>query len=178
MPYLYSVCTTLMYFNIFVVCFFSFAICCCCCLIYTRVRLQQRYNQINQPVPAAETVINSLPTAEYKAGLMDPSDARCAICLCDYEEGEKIRYLPCHHHFHLECIDTWLTTNRNCPFCKHPVDTPLGESEMDSEFLSHNVIPSEVESGASNGDSSSDTQHEESPNEKDEVETDEKDEVM
>lgn len=72
---------------------------------------------------------------------MDPNSARCAICLCDYEDGEKIRYLPCHHHFHLECIDTWLVTNKHCPFCKHPVDAPLDESEKDSEFLNHIVIP-------------------------------------
>ena len=127
--------------------FFLFSFCCCCCLLYVRIRLHDHYTQTQVAVPAEETVIQALPTAEFKEGLMDPSDARCAICLCDYEEGEKIRYLPCHHHFHLECIDTWLITNKNCPFCKHPVDTPLGEDEKDNEFLSHNTIPQSASSG-------------------------------
>lgn len=41
----------------------------------------------------------------------------CAVCLSDYEAGEKLRKLPCDHLFHLECIDTWLKRNKVCPLC-------------------------------------------------------------
>jgi hypothetical protein len=43
----------------------------------------------------------------------------CAICIEEFEYGERLRVLPCKHHFHLECVDPWLKDkNANCPLCK------------------------------------------------------------
>lgn len=68
---------------------------------------------------ATEVMIEKLETKEYKEGLIsDLDDAkyvsslelltdRCAICLSNYEEGDQLRYLPCHplqHHFHKDCM--------------------------------------------------------------------------
>lgn len=49
-------------------------------------------------------------------------DARCLVCLCDFEPDEETRKLvKCGHLFHRECIDQWLTTGRNsCPLCRGP----------------------------------------------------------
>ncbi|PSC73339.1 receptor homology transmembrane domain-and RING domain-containing 2-like isoform X1 [Micractinium conductrix] len=57
----------------------------------------------------------------------------CAICLEDYEGGDKMRVLPCQHRFHSECVDQWLS-NRHpvCPVCKadaHPPATGGGDLE-------------------------------------------------
>ncbi|CAN6453524.1 unnamed protein product [Victoria cruziana] len=46
----------------------------------------------------------------------------CAICLQDFEEGDIARSLPrCSHHFHMVCIDKWLTVHGTCPICRQQV---------------------------------------------------------
>lgn len=39
--------------------------------------------------------------------------------------GDPIRYLPCMHSYHVECIDDWLTRKFQCPSCMEPVETGL-----------------------------------------------------
>lgn len=45
----------------------------------------------------------------------------CTICLEDFEEGMKIRILPCFHHFMADCIDPWLQQQARCPVCKFSI---------------------------------------------------------
>jgi hypothetical protein len=50
------------------------------------------------------------------------ADEKCAVCLCEFDAGEWARRLPCMHHFHPACIDRWLSQNKRCPLCMHPID--------------------------------------------------------
>ncbi|EDV28464.1 E3 ubiquitin-protein ligase RNF13 [Trichoplax sp. H2] len=68
----------------------------------------------------ARANLNRLKVVKFKKG--DEYDV-CAICLDEYNEGEKLRILPCKHAYHCKCIDPWLTDNkRECPVCKRRVN--------------------------------------------------------
>jgi Ring finger domain len=50
----------------------------------------------------------------------------CVICLDVFQDGDQLRILPCHHSFHIGCIDRWLSGwnsdaecyTSGCPTCK------------------------------------------------------------
>ncbi|XP_074294443.1 RING-H2 finger protein ATL1-like [Silene latifolia] len=70
-----------------------------------------------------QSVIDSITAFKYKKIdnlLTEGSD--CSVCLTEFEEGDDLRLLPkCSHAFHLNCIDTWLRSHKNCPVCRAPV---------------------------------------------------------
>ena len=47
-------------------------------------------------------------------------DNECAICMQGYVVNEKIITLTCSekHHFHSDCIISWLQVNNKCPLCR------------------------------------------------------------
>jgi Ring finger domain len=49
---------------------------------------------------------------------IEDCDANCSICLAEYVLGEEIRQLGCKHHYHVKCIDEWLSLNAVCPNCR------------------------------------------------------------
>ncbi|XP_078157934.1 uncharacterized protein LOC144553582 isoform X2 [Carex rostrata] len=70
---------------------------------------------------APESVVNSLPSKNYTKNVIRYNDdvEQCYICLTEYEEGDKIRVLPCNHEFHMACVDKWLKeVHRVCPLCR------------------------------------------------------------
>ena len=63
--------------------------------------------------------LNNFPVGEFKnSETLSEEHKRCAVCMCDYEENEKVKFLHCLHRFHVECIDKWLEKNSTCPICK------------------------------------------------------------
>lgn len=60
------------------------------------------------------------------------SAEECPICLCNFEDGERVRLLPCKHLFHAQCIDPWLIqVKRYCPSCRS--DIVQGSASTDAE---------------------------------------------
>ncbi|XP_076353226.1 RING finger protein 11-like isoform X1 [Tachypleus tridentatus] len=61
------------------------------------------------------------------SGLFDGSkkNRECVICMAEFVIGDPIRFLPCLHVYHTECIDDWLMRSFTCPSCMEPVDAAL-----------------------------------------------------
>ncbi|XP_019968869.1 RING finger protein 11-like [Paralichthys olivaceus] len=72
-------------------------------------------------------LIQHLPKGVYDGG-KDGSEKKireCVICMLDFVYGDPIRFLPCMHIYHMDCIDDWLMRSFTCPSCMEPVDAAL-----------------------------------------------------
>ncbi|XWS73023.1 hypothetical protein CRYUN_Cryun02cG0090300 [Craigia yunnanensis] len=91
-------------------------------------------------LPAPESVVDSFPLRSHKkVDAAEGGDAieQCYICLAEYEEGEKIRVLPCQHDFHMSCVDKWLKEIHGvCPLCRGDVRQGVESSVSNSEIPS------------------------------------------
>ncbi|XVF34495.1 hypothetical protein REPUB_Repub18cG0063600 [Reevesia pubescens] len=89
-------------------------------------------------LPAPESVVDSFPLKSHKkVDAAEGGDAveQCYICLAEYEEGDKIRVLPCQHEFHMSCVDKWLKEIHGvCPLCRgdvrHGVESSVSNSDI------------------------------------------------
>mmetsp|Transcript_9112 Transcript_9112/g.25439 ORF Transcript_9112/g.25439 Transcript_9112/m.25439 type:complete len:366 (-) Transcript_9112:43-1140(-) len=39
----------------------------------------------------------------------------CTVCMCTFEQGDRVRRLFCGHDFHADCVDGWLARSCACP---------------------------------------------------------------
>ncbi|KAI4382831.1 hypothetical protein MLD38_008743 [Melastoma candidum] len=71
-------------------------------------------------IPSLEfSTAQLIPAHKYQKEAARVGDDTCAICLCEFEEGEELRRLPeCTHSFHAACIDMWLYSHASCPMCR------------------------------------------------------------
>lgn len=73
-------------------------------------------------------LLKSLPTFVFSPAAGDEAEKvqECAVCLSEFEAGEKGRRLPkCNHSFHVDCIDMWFHSHSTCPLCRTTVDTEI-----------------------------------------------------
>lgn len=79
--------------------------------------IRERRRRLRHRLP--NSMLKRIPIVKFAKGMQYDT---CAICLDDYVDNERLRVLPCHHAYHVKCIDPWLTKNRRvCPICKRKV---------------------------------------------------------
>ncbi|KAI3976299.1 hypothetical protein MKX01_021841 [Papaver californicum] len=72
-----------------------------------------------------QVLIDALPVFQYKEIVGSKEAFDCAVCLCEFSEKDKLRFLPlCSHAFHIDCIDRWLLSNSTCPLCRGTLFSP------------------------------------------------------
>lgn len=90
-------------------------------------QLQELQVDMRLQEPLGREATGKLPTRKYRAG--EEKIERCAICVEDFKDGDRLRVLPCEHSFHKECIDEWLINHSAlCPLCKFEV--PRGNASQ------------------------------------------------
>lgn len=118
------------------------------CLIVMLRNRRQHANQQQQRTTAQNytdnrssfdnSIAELLPTHKYEKG-KGLNEGECSVCLSEFEEGDVVRTLPeCLHSFHVDCIDMWLYSHRNCPMCRTnatPSPSPLfiGSSDQGAD---------------------------------------------
>lgn len=73
-----------------------------------------------------QVILKALPDDNLKEGGIfadfgtdDPVPAEsCAICLVDYEQGDRVVTSNCQHVFHRDCMAEWVLLNMDCPCCR------------------------------------------------------------
>lgn len=70
------------------------------------------------PRALAELELDQLPSYKFNVDSHLTHQTSCVVCMCGFEAEQMIRVLPCSHHFHAECVDTWLQVRASCPVCR------------------------------------------------------------
>ncbi|KAH7307484.1 hypothetical protein KP509_22G061600 [Ceratopteris richardii] len=134
----------------------------------------RRFRQVSLRQPEnhpglTKSAIASLPTFIFARPAITHADAyatggdasflECAVCLNQFDDGEQGRMLPdCHHSFHIECIDMWLSSHPTCPLCRTEIRSNVPISLPNTQILSSSdehrggeeaVQPSAVHDGTS-----------------------------
>ena len=73
------------------------------------LQLEEEVGTVNKGM--SQDKINKIP-------LLFEDNCQCIICMESFSENELVKQLSCGHIFHGNCIDHWLSQQKNCPFCK------------------------------------------------------------
>lgn len=76
-------------------------------------------------VTTPKEIIAKLPASRFRGSALSTTagdSSLCAVCQCEYEDGDEVTHLPCRHAYHKGCVEKWLESySRSCPVCKENV---------------------------------------------------------
>ncbi|XP_038645136.1 E3 ubiquitin-protein ligase ZSWIM2 [Scyliorhinus canicula] len=91
--------------------------------------LQQLDRNRSSTVPGHVVLTLPLLIVKERSKLLVPGQ-QCRVCLKAFQLRQQVRWLPCHHKFHKDCIDHWLLHESNsCPIDGQAVYNPLTWNE-------------------------------------------------
>ncbi|XAR63035.1 hypothetical protein NMG60_11022820 [Bertholletia excelsa] len=112
-------------------------------IIFSLLRCLGLYHLIDPEIPVSENEPTRIPDKvpasailirEFLPAVKFDGDAleSCAVCLCEVEAGEEIRWLAnCRHVYHRGCVDSWMDQGQStCPLCR----TLMVPREVEGEF--------------------------------------------
>ncbi|XP_017295642.2 E3 ubiquitin-protein ligase ZSWIM2 [Kryptolebias marmoratus] len=71
-------------------------------------------------------VLERLPAVRVRPGSQLLNEGlQCRICLQGFSVGQTVRTLPCHHKFHVDCVDQTLLETNSCPLDGFIIYGPL-----------------------------------------------------
>jgi len=107
---------------------------------------------------ASQEEVDALPIKIFDLKKKKENDPEtCAVCIDDFTDGDKLRVLPCHHEYHVECIDLWLTTRKRfCPICKRSI-TGEDDADENTPLLARSSSNNTYNTGEDQDSSDSDT---------------------
>ena len=82
------------------------------------LQLEDNVGNVSKGLSAQQ--FEKLPITKYKKEKYS-ENFQCIICMEEFNEGEKVKVLPCGHIFHPNCIKEWLMKQKSCPFCKSEI---------------------------------------------------------
>ncbi|KAL4486693.1 hypothetical protein ABPG72_022168 [Tetrahymena utriculariae] len=103
----------------------------CPYMIYKNCKKKRKRNQL----------FKNFKNLKFQVGKVQ-GDTECTICRMDYVIDEEITILPCNelHHFHKDCIMSWLNVNMTCPLCRHNFAEESSEEEQNEQ---NQVVPAQ-----------------------------------
>lgn len=83
----------------------------------------------SKPLPTSPPTVAAAGPASQRTKYLKKawfaSQTECAICLGDFEKGDRLRILPCGHLFHLDEVDVWLIRRKKLVSSPREEDCPL-----------------------------------------------------
>lgn len=88
------------------------------------LRLEEQLNGLNNStnIGANQEHINCRTLSYKYTKEKNLFEEKCTICLCEYDQYDYVRRLPCMHLFHIQCVDKWLIQSKRCPICRIDID--------------------------------------------------------